>query len=108
MAELTALQQGAEAFAQTVSFPFDVGEYKGLTPCEGRTAKLAFLLSELSVEPKLSHIDALKLARRAGQCFLQIMEAIDRLSSIEIQLEEVSGMESLKNESSGTSSTETD
>jgi len=106
MEELATIQVGADAFAKMASNHVSLESLKDLTPCDERTSKLAFVLAELSVEPKLSHAEALRFARRAGTVFLQIVSTIDQVSQIDFQVEEVGGIELSKNESSETPSSE--
>lgn len=83
------------------------GPFEGLTPVDPETAGRVAMLSELSIEPKLSHVDILKIARREALFFDSVIAALDRASEVDMQVEQVKRINEAKNESSGTSSGET-
>jgi len=65
-AELERLREGGEEFARQTG--------------EGAAAVAAFVVAELSIEPCLSHRDALRLATEAGSLFGFVVDALNAAS----------------------------
>jgi len=99
---LSRIQTGAETVAERLSRPCP-GEMADLTPCDRRTAALAFLVSEMSHEPKLTLSDALRFARKPGHAFDRVVALIDSLTTTDVEITEIKAVESSKKGSSAMS-----
>jgi hypothetical protein len=103
--QLYAQQQAFGREASTKRLPGALGE---VTPClDASVAEAAYLLSELSVEPKLTQYEALLIARQAEPIFTALMRGIVEETKPGAMAIEIAQVEQSKNGSARTRSGET-
>lgn len=84
------------------------GPWADYTPMDRSTAGRVALLAEISIEPKLSELDCMKIAKQNALFFDTVMEALDQATRIEVDVAHVKRVEAAKNESGETPASETD
>lgn len=106
-AEMRRLTDICRTFADSMGKKSGHSQWRDLTPMDREHAGRVALISELSVEPKLSPLDVARIAQANGLFFGQVCEAVDQASRVDATIEYVNGLEQSKNASSGIPSGET-
>lgn len=100
--ELQKMRREASEFAGICIAGKLSKELKPWAPSDPETAARAFYLTKFAVEPKVTQLDALKIAKGCGLAFDQIVQAIDQTCLIETTLTFNEAIESEKKDSSET------
>src|SRR5687768_4153714 len=80
--ELLELRQRAADFGKLVKAGKVPAELKPFAPKQAETIATVFLVSELSVEPKLEQGDVMKLCKEAPQMVAFVASELDRILSL--------------------------
>lgn len=84
--EILQMRRAASVFAEDCLGGKLKGELKNWTPTDGEIAARAYMLTRIAVSPKVTQLDALKIAKKCGVAFEMMMQAIDQTCLIEARL----------------------
>lgn len=107
LTEINAMKRGARQFAEMVTGGHCPEEWKPYCTTDLDVIGAAYALSELSVEPKITKLDALMLAKEAGPVVSFLQQAIDA-KQMRAGFVSVRDIEEKKSESGQTLDSETD
>lgn len=98
--DLKALKASAKAFVEAIQKGPQPPEWAGLYIGDPELLHSVFMISELSLDPKLSQLDVLRLARHAVFVFEFFKNGIDDYLVGRATAIEAGGIDAAKNESS--------